>query len=189
MSIKVDMVVDAKGLSCPMPIVRSKKAIDQMHTGQVLEVQATDKGSLADIKAWSKSTGNDYLGSKEEGDVLLHYIRKCPPDAEKPDVNYPHQISQDELKEKLGAQGITILDVREPAEYAFGRIPGTISLPLGKVENRLNEFGKDDEIYVICRTDTRSDMASKLLSENGFTNVKKVVPGMSEWNGQIEKDV
>ncbi|KPC97477.1 Sulfurtransferase TusA [Geobacillus sp. BCO2] len=55
--IKVDMTVDAKGLSCPMPIVRTKKAINELQPGQVLEVQATDKGSKADIKAWAEAQG------------------------------------------------------------------------------------------------------------------------------------
>ena len=56
--IRVDMTVDAKGLSCPMPIVKTKKAINDLQPGQVLEVQATDKGSKADIKAWAESTGH-----------------------------------------------------------------------------------------------------------------------------------
>ena len=59
-NIKVDLSVDAKGLSCPMPIVRVKKGMAQLESGQVVELQATDKGSMADIKAWADSTGHHY---------------------------------------------------------------------------------------------------------------------------------
>lgn len=70
MSIKVDQVLDCKGLSCPLPIVRTKKAMDQLEAGQVIEVQATDKGSLADIQGWARNTGNQYLGTKKMGMFL-----------------------------------------------------------------------------------------------------------------------
>ncbi|HLO11976.1 MAG TPA: sulfurtransferase TusA family protein, partial [Pseudoneobacillus sp.] len=75
-SLKTDFVLDAKGLACPMPIVKTKKAMTNLEAGQVLEVQATDKGSKADIKAWAQSSGHQYLGTIEEGDVLKHYLRK-----------------------------------------------------------------------------------------------------------------
>ncbi|EXX86445.1 hypothetical protein BG53_06135, partial [Paenibacillus darwinianus] len=73
-------------------------------------------------------------------------------------------------------------------EYAFHRIPGAISIPLGDLENRLNELDPDQEIQVVCRTGTRSDLACQLLSEKGFKHVKNVVPGMSGWTGPIEKN-
>ena len=63
MTIHVDLVVDARGLSCPMPIVRTKKAMEQLQPGQVLEVRATDKESLADIQGWMKNTGHQYKGA------------------------------------------------------------------------------------------------------------------------------
>ena len=61
--IKTNSVLDAKGLACPMPIVRTKKAMNGLEAGEVLEVQATDKGSTADMKAWAESTGHQYLGT------------------------------------------------------------------------------------------------------------------------------
>ena len=76
-TVKTNSTVDAKGLACPMPIVRTKKAINTLNPGEVLEVLATDKGSRADIQAWSKSSGHQYLGTIEEGEVLKHYIRKA----------------------------------------------------------------------------------------------------------------
>lgn len=78
--IKADQSLDCKGLACPMPIVKTKKAMDQLEAGQVIEVQATDKGSLADIKGWAKNTGHQYLGTIEEDNVLKHYLRKASPD-------------------------------------------------------------------------------------------------------------
>ncbi|OPX02778.1 sulfurtransferase TusA family protein, partial [Geobacillus sp. LEMMY01] len=129
--IKVDMTVDAKGLSCPMPIVRTKKAINELEPGQVLEVQATDKGSKADIKAWAESTGHQYLGTIEENGILKHYIRKATENEARKETAFPHVVSNEELQEKLDDPNSFVLDVREPAEYAFGHIPGAVSIPLG----------------------------------------------------------
>ncbi|TLS38017.1 sulfurtransferase TusA family protein [Pseudalkalibacillus caeni] len=183
--IKTDKVLDAKGLACPMPIVKTKKAMTELSAGQVLEVQATDKGSKADIAGWAKNTGHQYLGTVEEGDVLKHYLRKSNPEETKEESKYPHVISNDELKKKLeDNEGIVVLDVREPAEFAFNRIKGAISIPLGEMEERYTELNKDDQIYVVCRTGNRSDMAAHLLSEKGYNNVVNVVPGMSEWDGE-----
>lgn len=186
--IQVNMTVDAKGLSCPMPIVKTKKAMNELAPGQVLEVQATDKGSKADIKAWAESTGHQYLGTVEEGNVLKHYIRKASENEAKEEAKFPHVISNEELVAKLSDPAVTILDVREPAEYAFGHIPRAISIPLGELEARMNELEKEKTIYVICRTGSRSDLAAQKLAEKGFTNVWNVVPGMSQWNGAIESE-
>lgn len=75
-NLKANTILDAKGLACPMPIVKTKKEMKNLEAGQVLEVQATDKGSKADMKAWAESTGHQYLGTIEEGEVLKHYLRK-----------------------------------------------------------------------------------------------------------------
>ncbi|TWI54094.1 sulfurtransferase TusA family protein [Halalkalibacter nanhaiisediminis] len=188
MSIKVDHVLDAKGLACPMPIIKTKKALDELKSGQVLEVQATDKGSLADLQAWAKSTGHQYLGTNTERDVLVHYVRKADPSEVKEEVDFPNVITNEELEGKLDQNGITILDVREPAEYAFSRIPNATSIPLGELESRLGELNPIDKIYVVCRTGTRSAMAAQLLANNGFTNVTNVKPGMSQWQGNTEQN-
>jgi tRNA 2-thiouridine synthesizing protein A len=70
-------VLDAKGLACPMPIVKTKKAINQLNSGDVLEVHATDKGSKADLSAWTKSGGHDLLHDTEEDGVLKFWIKKA----------------------------------------------------------------------------------------------------------------
>ena len=74
--IKADQVLDCKGLSCPLPVVKTKKAIDGMSVGQVLLMLATDPGSKNDIAAWAKRTGNELLKTEEDGGVFSFYIRK-----------------------------------------------------------------------------------------------------------------
>jgi len=74
--MEVNQVLDAKGLACPMPIVRTKKAMDTLESGQVLEVQVTDKGALADLTAWSAAAGHNLLDHKEEAGVLTFFIKK-----------------------------------------------------------------------------------------------------------------
>jgi rhodanese-related sulfurtransferase/TusA-related sulfurtransferase len=186
-NLKANVILDAKGLACPMPIVKTKKAISGLEAGQVIEVQATDKGSKADIKAWAESTGHQYLGTLEEGNVLKHYLRKSSND-ETMEKKHPNVISNDELQIKLAAnENIVILDVRETAEYAFNHIPNAISMPLGDLEERMDQLNKDHEIYVVCRTGNRSDMAAQRLAEKGFTKVVNVFPGMSKWNGETTR--
>lgn len=183
-NLKANVILDARGLACPMPIVKTKKAMNNLEEGQVLEVQATDKGSKADMKAWAESSGHQYLGTIEEGEVLKHYLRKSSND-EATEKKHPNVINNEDLEKRLEAnENIVIIDVREAAEYAFHHIPGAISIPLGELEERINELNKQDEILVVCRTGNRSDLAAQKLAENGFANVINVVPGMSGWTGK-----
>jgi TusA-related sulfurtransferase len=69
-------VLDARGLLCPMPIVRTAKAMKELEPGQVLRLIATDRGSIADVPAWAESTGNELLEWHEEGDELVFLVRK-----------------------------------------------------------------------------------------------------------------
>ncbi|UPM44219.1 sulfurtransferase TusA family protein [Halocatena salina] len=69
--------LDVKGESCPMPVVKTKQAIDDLEEDAVLEVLATDSGSLSDLCGWADSTaGVELLDQKEDGDVYKHYVRK-----------------------------------------------------------------------------------------------------------------
>ncbi|WP_173108126.1 sulfurtransferase TusA family protein [Bacillus sp. KH172YL63] len=187
-TIESNFVLDAKGLACPMPIVKTKKAMKDLEAGQVIEIQATDKGSKADLQAWAKSTGHDYLGTIEEGDVLKHFVRKSSGEDA---LERKHEAVTDNgtLASKLSDEDTVVVDVREKAEYAFKHIPGAVSIPLGELDERAEELNKDKTIYVVCRTGNRSDMAAQQLSQKGFTNVVNVVPGMSEWNGDVESDI
>lgn len=182
--IQSNKQLDASGLACPMPVVKTKNAITDLQEGQVLQVKATDKGSTADLTAWSSTVGHQYLGTVEEGNVLYHYIRKGSnePEVEKA---YEHTISLEELESRKGL----ILDVREVAEYAFGHIEGAKSIPMGELESRLGELDKNEEIYVICRTGNRSDLAAQLLAKNGYSKIYNVLPGMNEWNGKLTTEV
>ncbi|WP_102349086.1 sulfurtransferase TusA family protein [Bacillus sp. Marseille-P3661] len=71
-----DKILDAKGLACPMPIVKTKKAMNEMESGLILEVHTTDKGAKNDLAAWTKSGGHELLDSKEEDGVLKFWIKK-----------------------------------------------------------------------------------------------------------------
>ncbi|WP_028775781.1 sulfurtransferase TusA family protein [Shimazuella kribbensis] len=74
--MNTDKVLDAKGLSCPMPVVRSKKAMDEIKTGQVLELHTTDSGALNDIPAWARSANHQVLDHQEENGVYKFWIQK-----------------------------------------------------------------------------------------------------------------
>ncbi|WLR52880.1 sulfurtransferase TusA family protein [Bacillus tianshenii] len=184
--MKTNQTLDAKGLACPMPIVKTKKAMGELEEGQVLEVLATDKGSKADIKAWADRTGHQYLGTVEEGDVLKHYLRKAS-ESEDAETQHPHVVDLEGLKAKLNGD-VQVVDVREPAEYAFGHIPNAVSVPLDEIDTADQKLDKSKETYIICRTGTRSDLAAQKLTEMGFENVFNVVPGMKEWAGDVNKD-
>ncbi|THE13170.1 sulfurtransferase TusA family protein [Bacillus timonensis] len=73
----VAKVLDAKGLACPMPIVKTKKAINEIESGQVLEVHATDKGAINDLSAWAKSGGHELLNHEADNEVLKFWIKKA----------------------------------------------------------------------------------------------------------------
>jgi tRNA 2-thiouridine synthesizing protein A len=72
----IDQRIDARGLSCPMPIVKTAQAVRTMAPGQLLEVLATDPGSVKDFAAWSKATGNALLESVADGPVFRFVIRR-----------------------------------------------------------------------------------------------------------------
>ena len=71
-----DKEFDASGLSCPLPIVKTKKALSDMTTGQVLKVLATDPGSVCDMAAFAEQTGNALLEQGEGGGKYFFYLRK-----------------------------------------------------------------------------------------------------------------
>ena len=74
--IDVTQELDARGLLCPMPVIKIAKAMKALTPGQVLKLLATDRGSIADIPAWAESTGNELLDWHDEGDFLVFFVRK-----------------------------------------------------------------------------------------------------------------
>jgi tRNA 2-thiouridine synthesizing protein A len=76
MATKADEVLDCSGLSCPMPILKTKKAIDKLAAGQVLQMIATDPGSKPDIDAWTRKTGHELVEYQQDGDKHIFFIKK-----------------------------------------------------------------------------------------------------------------
>ncbi len=73
---KEDKVLDARGLLCPMPVIKAGKEIRALEDGQILKILATDRGAIADFPAWAADTGNELLEWHEEGSELVFFIRK-----------------------------------------------------------------------------------------------------------------
>ncbi|UCF83936.1 MAG: sulfurtransferase TusA family protein [Desulfobacteraceae bacterium] len=75
--IKVDKVMDLKGLPCPMPVVKISKGIKEVEVGQVVEAITTDPGSLADFPAWAKTSGNEILKTDQDNGLIKFYIKRA----------------------------------------------------------------------------------------------------------------
>ncbi len=71
-----DKELDARGLNCPLPILRAKKALNDMHSGQVLKIVATDPGAVKDFQAFAKQTGNDLLSSAEAQKEFTFFLKR-----------------------------------------------------------------------------------------------------------------
>jgi tRNA 2-thiouridine synthesizing protein A len=76
MSVQILQQVDARGLSCPMPIVRTAQAIRTIASGDLVEVLATDPGSVKDFAAWSRTTGNELVEQSVDGGVYRFVLRR-----------------------------------------------------------------------------------------------------------------
>ncbi|WOV84851.1 sulfurtransferase TusA family protein [Sporosarcina jeotgali] len=74
--MKADHFLDATGLSCPMPIVKTRNAMKEVNVGEILEVKTTDKGAKADLAAWTKSGGHELLEQTESDNVFTFFIKK-----------------------------------------------------------------------------------------------------------------
>jgi len=71
-----DQTLDAQGLNCPLPILKAKKALKDMATGQTLQILATDPGATADFQAFCRTTGNELMESKQDGKVYSFLIKR-----------------------------------------------------------------------------------------------------------------
>jgi tRNA 2-thiouridine synthesizing protein A len=71
-----DKELDARGLNCPLPILRAKKALGEVTTGQVLKILSTDPGSVKDFAAFAKQTGNELLSTAEAGGEFTFFMKK-----------------------------------------------------------------------------------------------------------------
>ena len=75
-SVKADMVLDCQGELCPGPVIKVAKAMKTLQVGQVLEIRATDPGSLPDMDAWTRQTGNELVARHEANGVFTYYVRR-----------------------------------------------------------------------------------------------------------------
>ena len=74
--MQCDRELDVQGLNCPLPILRTKKALSEMSSGQVLHVQATDPGAVRDFQAFAKQTGNELVEQQTVGEEFIHILRR-----------------------------------------------------------------------------------------------------------------
>ena len=74
--MEFDKELDTRGLNCPLPILKAKKAMADMDSGSVLKIVSTDPGSMRDFQAFARQTGNELLSQASEGDVFIHMLRR-----------------------------------------------------------------------------------------------------------------
>jgi tRNA 2-thiouridine synthesizing protein A len=74
--MNIDRELDTRGLNCPLPILKAKKALAEMNSGQTLKVVATDSGSVRDFVAFAKQTGNELLEQSTEGKDYIHVLKR-----------------------------------------------------------------------------------------------------------------
>jgi len=75
-TMDIDQEVDTRGLHCPLPILKAKKALATMQSGQLLKVVATDTGSIRDFQAFAKQTGNELVEQQTVGEEFIHILRR-----------------------------------------------------------------------------------------------------------------
>lgn len=74
--MQIDKEIDTRGLNCPLPILKAKKALTEMQSGQLLKVVCTDGGSVRDFQAFSRQTGNELVEQQTVGDEFVHVLRR-----------------------------------------------------------------------------------------------------------------
>ncbi|MDM0114229.1 sulfurtransferase TusA family protein [Variovorax sp. J22R133] len=74
--MQIDREIDTRGLNCPLPILKAKKSLNEMQSGQLLRVVSTDPGSVRDFQAFSRQTGNDLIEQQTAGTDFIHVLRR-----------------------------------------------------------------------------------------------------------------
>lgn len=96
------------------------------------------------------------------------------------------EISAKDVQKDLGqGQALNLIDVREVDEVEAGHIPGTLHIPLGLLEFRMNELSKNESYIIVCRSGARSGRATQFLESQGF-DVANMVGGMLAWEGEVQ---
>jgi rhodanese-related sulfurtransferase len=96
-------------------------------------------------------------------------------------------ITTDELAEKVKTGKSVIIDVREPSEFAGGRVPGAVNIPLGLLRERAGKLDPQADTFLICASGSRSAAAAKRLKALGFENAYSVKGGMHMWRGKVKR--
>jgi rhodanese-related sulfurtransferase len=97
-------------------------------------------------------------------------------------------VTTSELMERLEkGEKLTVIDVREPWEYAEGHVSGSLLRPLGQIRAWAAEFDKNTEIFLICRTGARSGSAYQFLQTLGFKSLRNVSGGIITWRGAVDR--
>ena len=116
--------------------------------------------------------------------LLVSLLAACGAQSAQPTVSsLPKEISVQEVS-AFRDQGAFILDVREPDEWVQFHIPGATLIPLGDLQNRLDEIPADKTIVVVCRSGNRSQSGRDILLNAGFINVTSMTGGVTEWQAQ-----
>lgn len=87
------------------------------------------------------------------------------------------------------AQGITILDVRQPEEIALAQLPGSVNIPLNSLPSRVHELDSEQPIAVLCHHGVRSEMAAQFLERQGFSDVSHLAGGIDAWSLEMDRSV
>ena len=102
----------------------------------------------------------------------------------------PPAITVEDLRDKRDrAEAFTLVDVREPHEWAISDLPGSLKIPLGTLPNRLADLPQDAEIVVYCRTGARSANAVQFLRQRGYSKSFNLDGGINRWAEQIDPSV
>jgi len=101
----------------------------------------------------------------------------------------PFEITVEELKKKMDSgEVIQLIDCRETKEFAVSNIGGTL-IPMNTIPQHLEEFDTETPLLILCRTGSRSAMATEFLRRNGFPNAQNVQGGIYAWNERIDSSV
>jgi NADPH-dependent 2,4-dienoyl-CoA reductase/sulfur reductase-like enzyme/rhodanese-related sulfurtransferase/TusA-related sulfurtransferase len=198
--------LDCSGLTCPGPLNAMIKALETLPVNKELKVSATDPGFKSSEEAYAKLNNNVELVKlgKEEGKLVAN-LRKVkvkteevtiptkPKKLSRKDLRGPNappvsQISPEELYERLESEDVPALlvDVRTPQEYSGpnGHIKGSKLIPLGDLMYNVDalENYKDEEIVIVCHSGSRSMMASQILAQAGYKDLRNLTGGMMMWN-------
>jgi rhodanese-related sulfurtransferase len=94
-------------------------------------------------------------------------------------------VTTTDLEERLKARKQIVIDVREPHEFATGRIKGSVNIPLRQLGDKLHRFNPAAEIYLICHSGSRSSRAARICAKAGFENAYSVKGGTRAWRGKF----